>query len=288
MKLNTEAFPYPVLSPYNFVNNDYVDTTFECEINIIKHTENKKDFIKFEYNILISNKEINILINNKKANCMLLITCKSTGFRHMYTLDNLKGVLSIPISKFYERVEVYPLIVSVSEVDDYTSEDLNPEFLITNKEGKEEYRKFKLKAGDLIAFDNPIRKYIDFKPLGLKSLLKVKLAEDIDPNTYSINPNNDDALEILMGSEFHALWYKENIQEYLHMAVIKDCILVALDEYRKNKDTIEERRWAKLFIDEIDIEQELNEETTVDDLNFLAQKMSMRFTLNKIKKKDKE
>ena len=31
---------------------------------------------------------------------MLLITCKSTGFRHMYTLDNLKGVLSIPISKF--------------------------------------------------------------------------------------------------------------------------------------------------------------------------------------------
>ena len=50
---------------------------------------------------------------------------------------------------------------------------------------------------------------------------------------------------------------------------------------RKNKDTIEERRWAKLFIDEIDIEQELNEETTVDDLNFLAQKMSMRFTLNK-------
>ena len=68
---------------------------------------------------------------------MLLITCKSTGFRHMYTLDNLKGVLSISISKFYERVEVYPLIVSVSEVDDYTSEDLNPEFLITNKEEKE-------------------------------------------------------------------------------------------------------------------------------------------------------
>ncbi len=288
MKLNTEAFPYPVLSPYNFENNDYVKTTFECEINTSIHSENKQNYIKFEHNISISNKEINVLINNNKAKCMLLIICKSTGFRHMYTLNNLNSVLCIPISKFYERVEVFPLIVTVSDVESYTSEDLNREFLIINNEGKEEFRKFKLKAGDLIAFDNPIRKYIDFKPLGLRSLLKVVLAEEIDPHTYSINPNENDALEIRMGSEFHSLWNKENIKEYLFMAVIKDCILVALDEYRVNKDITQERRWAKLFIDEIDIEHELNEETSVDDLNLLAQKMSKKFTLNKIKKKDIE
>ena len=64
MKLNTEAFPYPVLSPYNFENNDYVKTTFECEINTSIHTENKQNYIKSLYYFLIPvNNEIKNWIN---------------------------------------------------------------------------------------------------------------------------------------------------------------------------------------------------------------------------------
>ena len=179
-------------------------------------------------------------------------------------------------------------MVIVSKVDGYTSDDLNNEFLLKNNKGELEFRKFNLKVGDMIAFDDPIIKYIDFKPIGIRSLLKVETDETLSPNLYKIDPSDNEMLTIRMGSEIRSLWNKEHIKEYLQMPVIKDCILIALDEYRIDKDGIKEKKWAKLFIDQIDNEQGLGLNTSIDELNLIAQEVSMKFTLNKIKKKDVE
>ena len=290
MKLKTEAFPYPVLSPKTFTDkdnkNDYLESFFKCDININKTKDGK--YIKFEYDIQITNKEIKALVSNKKAKCVLQVISGHTGFRQAYTLDNLNGNFSTLISELYDRVEINPYVVIVSKVDSYTSDDLNDEFLLKNNKGELEFRKFNLKVGDMIAFDDPIIKYIDFKPIGIRSLLKVETDETLSPNLYKIDPSDNEMLTIRMGSEIRSLWNKKHIKEYLQMPVIKDCILIALDEYRMDKDGIKEKKWAKLFIDQIDNEQGLGLNTSIDELNLIAQEVSMKFTLNKIKKKDVE
>ena len=63
MKLKTEAFPYPVLSPYSSSDNDYIDSAFQCTINATKSKDQDgNEFIKIEFDIMLSNDEIKSLI----------------------------------------------------------------------------------------------------------------------------------------------------------------------------------------------------------------------------------
>jgi hypothetical protein len=286
MKLRTEAFPYPVLSPDTHENNDYIDTAFQCSIDTTQVTdENGTQFIKLEYEILLSNDEIINLIENKTASYMLDITCPATGFKNIYSLASNSGSVSIEIGNLYQRVEIYPLIVVTSKVDDFTSEDLNLEYVYSNETGKDVFRKFQLNPGDMIAFDEPTIKYLDYEPLGLKSLLKVVLDNELDEDSYSIDPNHDNELVVRMGAQIKTLWDNTQTREYLFMPVIKDCILIAIDEYRRDKESVQERKWAKLFLEVIDYEQGIDVDTTIDDLNMIAQKVSKKFGLAKIKSK---
>ena len=88
-----------------------------------------------------------------------------------------------------------------------------------------------------------------------------------------------------MGSEIKKLWDNTQIREYLFMPVIKDCILVAIDEFRRDKESVQEKRWAKLFLEVIDFEHGIDSDASVDELNLLAQKVSKKFGLSKIKNK---
>ena len=198
---------------------------------------------------------------------------------------NRKRKLLQVLQNLYQRVEVSPYVVTISEVKDYFSEDLNPEYLVDDEHGGQEFRKFKLSPGDMIAFDNPTVKYFGYEPLGIRSLLRVVLDEEQDQDCYSIDPNQDDELTVRMGSELKALWDNPQTKEYLFMPVIKDCILVALDEYRVNKEVIQEKKWANLFLEIIDSQHGLDQEASVDELNLLAQKVSKKFGLTKIKRK---
>ena len=51
MKLRTEAFPYPVLSPETTGDNDYIDSAFQCSIETSKSNRDEKEQkIIFSYN----------------------------------------------------------------------------------------------------------------------------------------------------------------------------------------------------------------------------------------------
>ncbi len=286
MKLRTEAFPYPVLSPETNEDNDYIDTAFQCNIDTsVDKSEDGTQYIKLDYSFLLSNDEIRDLIEKKQASYMLDISCTSTGFKKIYSITSDNGHVSIDIHDLYQRVVIYPLIVITSKVSDFTSKELNPEYILSSKNGKNVYRTFNLNPGDMIAFDEPTIKYLDYEPLGLKSLLKVVLDEELDEDNYSVDPNHDNELIVRMGSEIKKLWDNTKIREYLFMPVIKDCILVAIDEFRRDKESVQEKRWAKLFLEVIDFEHGIDSDASVDELNLLAQKVSKKFGLSKIKNK---
>ena len=115
--------------------------------------------------------------------------------------------------------------------------------------------------------------------------MKVVLDEELDTDSYSIDTNDDNELIIRMGEDLRKLWGNNDTKELLYMPVIKDCILVALDEYKKDKEGIIEKKWANLFLEIIDRNERLDEDISVNDLNLIAQKISKKFGLLKIKQK---
>ena len=285
MKLQTEAFPFPVLSPDIAEANDYQKTEFHCTIEAEKATGPQgENMVNFKCSFVLSNSEITDLIKRKEACYMLEVTCRETGFKQIYSSNDKELVIPIPIGSLYDRVELYPLIVVTSPIQNYTSRDLHEEYWLDPDDPEKGFQTFELNPGDMIAFDEPTIKYFSFESLGIRSLLKVVLDEEQDEDCYEIDPSGDDELKVRMGKEIKSLWDNPETKDYLFMPVIKDAILVALDEYRADKESIQEKKWAKLFIDTIGAQRIIGNES-VNELNLKAQEVSRNFCLMKIKNK---
>ena len=89
MKLNTQAFPYPVLTSDFGDAADYSDSDFQCSL---KFDEEISDSQKFDinYNFQLSNDAILNLIENGSANFSIHLYCADTLKRETYKL-NKKG-----------------------------------------------------------------------------------------------------------------------------------------------------------------------------------------------------
>ena len=284
VKLKTEAYPYPVLSPASRDNNDYEESAFQCLVNDSIDGDNlDEQKIIFSYDFLLSNEELYELIEEKKASFALSITCKATGFKEIFTFENKKGTFSLPIQDFYDAIEVYPIIIAVTEIDDFTSQDLHSEYLISNEDEEDVFRTFKIKSGDLLAFDDPTTTWVGFEKQRIQSLLRVVLDETQEPYTYSIDTDYADVLKVKMSKEIKEMWGNSSQKEYLFMPVIKDCVLAALDAFRTDEIT-REKKWAQLFLEAAQ-KEDIDEETTVDELNVIAQKVSKKISLNYIRSK---
>ena len=96
----------------------------------------------------------------------------------------------------------------------------------------------------MIAFDEPTVKYLDYEPLGIKSLLKVVLDEELDPDSYSIDVQM--YIELII-SQHYDLSRGEHESSKNFYICHYDCILIALDEYRKDKEAIIEKKWQIYF-----------------------------------------
>ena len=160
MKLQTEAFPFPVLSPDTAQANDYQKTEFHCTIETEKATGPQGEkIVNFKCSFVLSNSEIIDLIERTKACYMLEVTCRATGFKQIYSSNNKEEMITIPIDSLYDVVELYPLIVVTSPIQNYTSRDLHEEYWLDPDDPKKGFQTFKLNPGDMIAFDEPTIKY---------------------------------------------------------------------------------------------------------------------------------
>ena len=70
MKLNTQAFPYPVLTNEDGPGADYNDSAFQCSLTFASSV-NDDNSIKIEYYFMLSNDAIEALLNNESARLSL-------------------------------------------------------------------------------------------------------------------------------------------------------------------------------------------------------------------------
>ena len=275
MKTSSQSFPYPMLTSAD-AGNDYVDGSFECGLNFQNELD-KDDNIVIDYICMLSVDELSDLIERALAKYCVEVTCSDTLFRKFFPLK-VSGQLRLDAKLFHGRVDFTPMVISKAAVLSFASVDFNAEY------GDQA---FNLCAGDILATDITITKYIEFNQLAFDTLVKIRTNENLDPFAYSIDPTPK-YLYITMGTDIRSLWGQvgknKEKQSYFAMSIYKDCLFMAVEQIIANEH-IEDQQWARALKSKIaDLGIILPAEVDFNEVNIIAQRLVQNVGIARIKK----
>lgn len=276
MKLNTQSFPYPVLTNLEGPGADYKDSAFQCSLQFSNVVAEDNSF-EIEYMFMLSNEEILALIEGGRASYALEISCTETLKRELKFIEE-SGLLKIDASELYGKVDFTPMVIVKEKGINFTSADLNDEY-----DGAE----FTLNFGDIVAVDETWTKYIEFNNLSFDSLIKVVTDENLEPFDYEVHPSPN-IIFVRMGSSMRELWsymsQDKSLKPALAMSVYKDVIFLAIEDLVSNEDS-ETYRWSRSLRSSIEAASlQLPEERDFNQINTLAQKLIHQIGVKKIHK----
>lgn len=273
MKLNTQAFPYPVLTSDSGVAADYDDCAFQSTLMFEPEVQEDGSF-SVNYSFQISNEEISDLIDEDRASFAIDLNCPDTLKREMYFLKH-EGILKINAFDLYGKVDFTPIIVVRKPVKNFTSVDLNPEF---------NGAVFDLQIGDVIAFDDTLTKYFEFNNQSFDSLVKTRMSDKLDPFSYIVEPTPN-FIYITMGKDMHKLYKEMSATKYkstLGMSIFKDVLFLAIQDLITTEDA-DSQQWARSFRSRInELGFEIPEELEFNQVNLLAQKFVQEIGAQKL------
>ena len=265
MKLNTQAFPYPVLTNDEGAAADYKDSAFQCSL-LFSTAIDEHNNLNVDYAFNLSNDAIQDLIDKGDATFAIDMSCSDTLNRQLLNLDQ-SGRLSLDATELYGKVEFTPLVIVKNADVQFASSDLNEEF---------EGASFNLSFGDVIAVDDTWTKYIEYNSLSFDTLVKVATDETLSPFDYTIEPSPS-FIFVRMGIKMRDLW-REMTQSKGHkptiaMSVYKDLVFLAIEELIDNPDA-ESQQWARALRSKIgSMGFELPEEREFNAINVIAQRL---------------
>ena len=278
MKLSSQAFPYPVLSPNEDNDTDYKASSFQCKLNFANEISSNGEFA-IEYSCLIINTEIEKHINDGSASFAIDLSCSDTLRREIIFLDR-EGQLQLDAFNLYGKVEFTPLIVTKKIIQNFTSHDLNEEF---------GGNKFTLQIGDIIAFDETWVKYFEFNNQSFDSLVKVRMVKEVEKLSYSIETTQT-FIYINMGSEMYKLYQELQSPKHkgiLGISIFKDVLYLAISDLITNDET-ENQQWARSFRNKIEeLGFSIPDEPDFNSINLMAQSFVHEIGVNKLLKEFK-
>jgi hypothetical protein len=264
MNLLNKAFPHPILRPDT---NDFLDSSFQAVIEPSVVEDEGVQKIEIECEFWLSNERLLSEIQNQTATYAIDISCKDTLFRKIFKLQKSETVV-FDDKDLYGRVEISPLVICTHEINDFYSDDLNPEFGDNS---------FLIKPGDILAFDDQMVAFIEFSKLSFESLIRVQTSSEIEPLSYSVALEGE-MITILMGEKFRIMWEELRSDKatgsLLAMSIYKDCVLMALNHIAYI-DEADECRWARALMNKLQSLGRVapNKSQSLDDINLLAQEL---------------
>jgi len=277
VKLNTQAFPYPVLTSDIGDAADYNDSDFQCSLLFNKEVTDEQKF-DVDYNFQLSNDAILSLIDSGSASYSIHLYCADTLKREMFRLEKV-GTLTLDASDLYGKFELTPMVVVKKNVTNFTSEDLNEEFGSTT---------FELSIGDIIAIDDTLIKYIEFNNQSFDSLVKTSVDKDLeDPFSYVIDPTPS-VIRIRLGTEMHKLYKELQSKQHkgiLGMSLFKDIVYLAIDDLIRDPEEADSQLWARSFrskIESLGLELPKEKQRDFNEINLLAQKFVKEIGVEKL------
>ena len=88
-----------------------------------------------------------------------------------------------------------------------------------------------------------------------------------------------------MGENIYSMFKDPDQKEFIITGIIKDCILIAINEFKENEEQTIEKKWAFLVIDKLnEMKINLDDLADINELNILAQKISSHYGIERIGK----
>lgn len=271
MKSIIKAFPYPVLGR----GDDYLNSEFQTTIDVRKDASPETNNIFLEYSFLLSSDSLTDLIAENKVSYAIDVACTDTLYRRVFLVGQ-SGAIEFRDGELYGKVLISPLIVAKTEIKNYFSEDLNEEF------GDDP---FAISPGDILAYDDPQVKYIEFNKLQFESLVRVETSLEIPEETYRFSLE-EDMITIYMGKKFRHIWdvcrEEKDKAPMLAMSVYKDCIQAALDFMIHNEDS-ESLKWVRALRLKLNsLGKVISPESDFNDLCIHAQQLVSKYGVQRM------
>ncbi len=231
-----KAFPYPVLRPNS---DDYLDCDFQTTVNF----STEKQTILVDVSFDISSPEILEQVELGNAEFVAMVSCRDTYFQHMIRTNERKTQASFAMGDLKGAVVVNPYVIVKTQIQNYTSPDINAEF------GAEA---FTFKEGDVLAQDEPYLVYFDqesFKPI--TSLFDFVHRDNQPDGEWSIDFDSDH-IQIVLSKKTKETIDNARASNFKNKVILMNSIyfsavMQAVLKIQHPDKAYEDKKWAKAF-----------------------------------------
>lgn len=236
MLITYREYPYPVLS---YFSDDYNDHTFKSEISY----EVENGMLNLKIDLELTSETLKELINENKAIFVAHIECKNTRYRKKYTTNTNQINIAISQEEINDDVEVLLMIVSKTNVNDFTSEEFNEDF-----QGIE----FTIEKGDILAIDTNKIINVQKDDDGLKKTPSIFSISALDNNKESLNweAGTDKILIILSKDNFEKYKSINNNPKFksvLASLIVLPVITEIICNFEDLEEDYEDTRWFRVL-----------------------------------------
>ena len=235
MATKLKTFLHPIIRSNS---NDYTDGSFfSAELSAAISSESKES-IHITYSINLNNDYIKNLINDKIAAIYLNLYCGETIYRSSHLVDRHKGEFTLPAGAVIGSLEIEPIILSNSEIEQFSPTGLNKEF------GS---NLFQVEVGSPLALGEKDVFNFAFAERSLQDLIRVQTSTELNENEYEISLTSN-IITIIMGTNVRKAWdfirSDSNLRPFLYMSIYKDTFVEALGALVNGEGT-DEFLWAQ-------------------------------------------
>ena len=235
MATKIKTFLHPIIrsNSYDYIDDSYFTAELTAEIS-----PEIKDSIRIRYSVNLKNDYIENLIHNNTAAIYLNLYCADTIYRNSFLLHQNTGDFTLPSGEVIGSLEVEPVILSKSEIAQFSPTGINQEF------GSDF---FQIEMGSPLALGEKDIFNFAFAERSLQDLIRVQTSSELDENEYEISLTSN-IITIIMGTNVRKAWdfvrSDSTLRPYLFMSIYKDTFVEALGAV-VNGDGTDEFLWAQ-------------------------------------------
>lgn len=237
MKLRSDLFPYPVLSREL---DDYLDSSFEVEINQEKISINK---IKLSFEFKLCNDELNSLLDQGKASFAIHIEGEASSYRKLVHLEKNKYKYSEELESKTtpKKLFVNFMVIATEKIYNFSNKSFNKEYYGDDLVIKQ------IEKGSILAYDTMAELNIDFYNDNNRSLNSMIRVAEFEENYMEVDFDSD-IIQINLPKKSYLAYVNlsnssKERQKLLLVTIILPTLTMALEKIKRGEidETVE---WA--------------------------------------------
>jgi hypothetical protein len=259
MKRKDSLTPYPVLDKNT---TDYIKTKFEAEISC----EQRFNDLYISANFFLNNEELLGYIRNHEMCFVLHIESPSTSFRIVYMTCDFYIEEKIPLNFLGKKIEVNPLIIANSNIDEFSNFDMNEDYSGYS---------FSIEKGNIIAVGTGKELTLnkENKLENIPSIIKITKNHDKVNGSIAVDTDGDEYVIVSLKEELYNLYYslgKRKFKSTILSLILLPAMIIILTRMVNAEEDESEKNWYKVISEILD-----KNDIQVDELTFDNKKNSV-------------